>query len=97
MFKQDSRYFKLETKTYTDLDGRVIAYKKRRILPNGQDMLIMTKVTAQQGERLDLITNRTLGDPEHFWRICDANNVVEPQELSEDPETLIAIPIPQPE
>ena len=27
-----------------------------------------------QGERIDLVSNRTLGDPLAYWRICDANN-----------------------
>jgi len=97
MFKLDSRYYKLETKTYTDHDGRVISYKKRRLVPNGEEMLIMAKVSVQKNERLDLVTNRTLGDPEHFWRICDANNAIEPAELTEQAESLLNIPIPQPE
>ena len=30
-----------------------------------------------QGERLDY-SRRTTGDPEQFWRICDANAALDP-------------------
>ena len=39
--------------------------------------------TVTQGERLDNITFQYLGDPEQFWRVCDANGAVRPDELTE--------------
>jgi hypothetical protein len=33
------------------------------------------------GERLDLIAARFLGDPEQFWRLCDANRTLRPEDL----------------
>ena len=39
--------------------------------------------TVRQGERLDNITARMLGDPLQFWRIADANNAMRPNELTE--------------
>jgi hypothetical protein len=36
-----------------------------------------------QGERLDNITALYLGDPEQFWRLCDANAAMQPEELEE--------------
>ena len=41
-------------------------------------MSLLTEVTVVQGDRLDTITTRTLGDPLQFWRICDANDTYEP-------------------
>jgi hypothetical protein len=32
-------------------------------------------------ERLDNITDRYLDDPTLFWRVCDANLVLQPEEL----------------
>lgn len=58
-------------------------------------MPLLGEVTAAQGERIDLVANRTLGNPEHFWRICDANDVMDPAELFE-PSRMIRIPVPQP-
>ncbi|HZT57821.1 MAG TPA: LysM domain-containing protein, partial [Pyrinomonadaceae bacterium] len=39
--------------------------------------------TVTQGERLDQIAAQYLGDPEQFWRICDANGALRPEELLE--------------
>ena len=35
------------------------------------------------GDRLDNVSAQYLGDPEQFWRLCDANNAMEPEELTE--------------
>ena len=35
-----------------------------------------------EGDRLDNITAAHLGDPEQFWRICDANRAMRPDELT---------------
>jgi hypothetical protein len=76
MFESASRYYTLENATLTAQDGRVIAYKRRRFLPDGKDMQLLVEVTVTEDDRLDTITARTLGDPEQFWRICDANNTI---------------------
>ncbi len=39
--------------------------------------------TVTQGDRLDNVTAHYLGDPEQFWRVCDANNAMRPAELEE--------------
>ena len=44
------------------------------------------------GDRLDLITARTLGDPEQFWRICDANDALDPDDLAEPGRRLASRP-----
>lgn len=95
MFEPTSRYYALETASLTTADGRVMAYKRRRFLPQGQDMPLLVEVTVTQGDRLDLITARTLGDPEQFWRICDANNAMSPFDLTEEAGRTIRVPVPQ--
>jgi len=95
MFSQISRYYNLENATLTTRDGRVIAYKRRRFCPPGDPMPLLVEVTATQGDRLDLITARTLGDPEQFWRICDANNAMNPQDLTAEPGSAIRVALPQ--
>jgi len=47
-----------------------------------------------QGERLDTITARYLGDPTQFWRVCDANDVLQPTELTEEVGNVIKIALP---
>lgn len=95
MFTHTSRYYSLETVTLTTADGREIAYKRRRFLPDPSDMQMLAEVVVTQGDRLDLITARTLGDPEHFWRICDANNAMNPFDLTTEIGRRLRIPLPQ--
>jgi hypothetical protein len=96
MFDASSRYAAVETATLRDADGRVVAYVRRRFLPQGAGLPLLVEVDVVQGDRLDLITARTLGDPEAFWRICDANNALDPAELVHVPGRHLRVPLPQP-
>jgi hypothetical protein len=96
MFDASSRYASLETVQTTDVDGRAIAYKRRRFLPQGKSMPLLAQVSVEQGDRLDLIAARTLGDGEHFWRVCDANDAMNPAELTEEAGRTLRVPVPQP-
>lgn len=95
MFDHTSRYYRVKEGRLTLADGREVAYKMRRFLPRGEEMPVMAVVRSTQGDRLDLIAHRVLGDPVQFWRICDANNVMDPLELETGDGRRIAIPIPQ--
>ncbi len=95
MFEYTSRYYALETATLTTPDGRAIAYKRRRFLPQGEAMPLLGEVTVAQHDRLDRITGQALGDPEHFWRVCDANNAMNPFDLIVEPGTVLRVPVPQ--
>lgn len=95
MFTHTSRYYTLETVTLTISDGREIAYKRRRFLPNPAALQVLAEVVVTQGDRLDLITARTLGDPEHFWRVCDANSAMNPFDLTTEIGRRLRIPLPQ--
>lgn len=87
MFDPTSRYYGLDTTTLTvtEADGttRDIRYVRRRIIPPASESTTLVEHTVAQGERLDQITARYAGDPTQFWRICDVNNVVTPEELEE--------------
>ena len=87
MFDPTSRYYNIETKTLTVTDSegkpRQIPYKRRRFIPENTGETTLVEHTVIQGERLDNITARYLGDPTQFWRICDTNNVQNPAELEE--------------
>jgi hypothetical protein len=96
MFDASSRYAAVETAILHDAEGRAIAYKRRRFLPPGAAMPLLVEVTIGQGDRLDLIAARTLGDPEAFWRVCDANDTLDPAELTSQAGRQIRVPFPQP-
>lgn len=94
MFDHTSRYYNIESVEYTTVDGRKIAYKRRRFLPQGQEIPLFRELV-NEGNRLDLITYNNLGDPLQFWQICDANNTMNPEELTAELGKVIRIPMPQ--
>src|SRR4051794_10419242 len=93
MFEPTSRYAAIETATFVSPEGHRLPYKRRRFLPPSERMQVVTAVTVAEGDRLDQITARTLGDPEQFWRICDANNAMNPADLAV-PGLQLRIPAP---
>ena len=99
MFETTSRYATIETVTMevTDADGttRTIAYKRRRFIPPSGDAATLVEHTVVQGERLDNITARYLADPTQFWRVCDANEALLPDELTDEAGRAIKIGMPQ--
>ncbi len=95
MFEHTSRYYALEVATFTTPGGLAVRYVRRRFLPHGESLPLLGEVTVTEGERLDQIAARTLGDPEQYWRICDANDAMRPQELIATIGALLRIPVPQ--
>ena len=95
MFEPTSRYHALPTATTTTPDGREVAYKRRRFLPRGRELPLLVEVVVSQGDRLDLIAARTLGDPEQFWRVCDANDAMNPADLTAEVGRTLRVPVPQ--
>jgi len=95
MFDSHSRYSAIETADYVSPEGKKIRYKRRRFLPKGDGLPLLMEVTVAQGDRLDLIAARTLEDPEHFWRICDANDSMNPFHLIEGAGRILRVPIPK--
>jgi hypothetical protein len=95
MFDPTSRYYTLETAQLITPDGRVIAYQRRRFLAQGETLPLLVEVTVTEGDRLDVLTARTLGDPEQFWRVADANNAMSPADLTAEVGRVLRVPIPQ--
>ncbi len=95
MFDQNSRYHEIPIHTITDRDGREIAYVGRRFPPKGDPARILSEVLVAEGDRLDMIAARALGDPLAFWRICDANHALDPFELTDEPGRRLRIPVPE--
>ncbi|NEO43225.1 MAG: hypothetical protein F6K55_03505 [Moorea sp. SIO4A3] len=94
MFDETSRYYYLETEKFTNPDGRIIAYKRRRFLPQSEKLQLQVELTVNEGDRLDRIANSYIGSSEMFWQVCDANNTMNPFELLDPPGKQIRIPQP---
>ena len=76
-------------------DGRVVKYLSRRFVPKSDQFVLLHTHTVTEGERLDLIAARELGDSQAFWRICDANDAMRPDDLTAVPGRLLRITLPQ--
>lgn len=96
-FPTDSRYYNSATLQYTAPNGQVITYLARRFVPQpgAPNYATVAQHTVVQGDRLDLIAARYLGDPLIFWLICDANGAIRPNSLIATPGTVVAITTPQ--
>jgi len=95
MFEHTSRYYAIEQVIFTGADGRAVIHLRRRFLPNAASAVGLAEHVVTQGERLDQITARHLGDPEQFWRVCDANNAMNPEELTAEIGRRLVIALPQ--
>jgi len=95
LFAGSSRYYGLETATWTRPDGTIVVYLKRRFLPSSDVFQLLQEHTVVQGERLDNIAARFFGDPELFWRIADANDAMRPEELVETVGRKLKITLPE--
>lgn len=94
MFPVTSRYHGIETAKLMTADGREVVYLRRRFIPTSTTA-VQTEHKVTQGDRLDNITARYLGDPTQFWRLCDANNTMHPKELMAEIGRRIIIPMIQ--
>jgi hypothetical protein len=98
MFDKTSRYYNVGVVKKTVLDNNglphELSYVRRRFIPSGSGLTTLVEHTVIQGDRLDNITSRYLGDPTQFWRVCDANDVLQPTELTDEIGTVITIALP---
>lgn len=89
MFEPGSRYENVPEAVYVAPDGREVPYKLLRRVPEAPT--VVEHVVAQ-GDRLDLLAFRFYGDPEQFWRLCDANHALDPGDLAAEPGHRLVIP-----
>ncbi len=79
MFAPGSRYAKAPTAVFVDRDGRGRPYVLLRPIPPPAPT--RQRHEMGDGERLDHVAARAFGDPEQFWRLCDVNTELRPNDL----------------
>jgi hypothetical protein len=94
LFDANSRYYGLPVMNLVRPDGTVICYVARRFLPAPERFQTLQRHTVTQGERLDNIAAKYLGDPTLFWRLCDANRAMRPEDLTDPPGRILRITLP---
>jgi nucleoid-associated protein YgaU len=96
-FPVDSRYYGFSVQQYAAPNGPSIPYLARRIVPQpgAPNYATINQYTVKQGDRLDQIAAKFLGDPIMAWLICDANGAINPHDLVATPGRVLAITTPQ--
>ena len=94
-FPATSRYHGITALQIPAADGSAIVYLKRRFIAPREQFTVIGIHFVTQSDRLDNIAAKYLGDPELFWRICDANAVIVPNELTDTIGEQILITLPE--
>jgi hypothetical protein len=87
MFDDNSRYAELTTYTVKDHRGRTVVVVP---VPDAPDQTALGIYLMRQGQRIDHLAWKYLGDPAGFWRICEINDAMLPEALTE--ATQVTIP-----
>jgi hypothetical protein len=93
-FPPTSRYHGIPTGTLMAADGRTIVYLRRRFIPPADQFTVLQEHRVVAADRLDNLAARYLGDPEQFWRLCDANGAIRPAELTDTVGRRVRITLP---
>jgi len=93
MIDANSRYRSVGTATIEAENGRKVLYLHRRMLPPASSILSTRTVEAiSEAQRLDLVSWAVMGDAFAFWRICDANDALDPFELVHERNGRLRVP-----
>jgi hypothetical protein len=94
LFPPTSRYSGLPLLVFAPDSDRPQIYLRRRLVPQPEALALLSSYVVSSGERPDTIASATLGDPELFWRLCDANRALHPAELCATLGRRLRVPLP---
>ncbi len=94
-FPGNSRYHNVGTREMEGADGRTIKFLQRRFAPHPEELVLMHEHRVKDGDRLDRLATKYLGDPTLFWRIADANFVLRPDGLLKPAGRMLQITLPE--
>jgi hypothetical protein len=93
-FPPNSRYYNVPLRKTRAVNGTELTFVGRRIIPAIERYRVLDRVRTKKDSRIDNVAAAAFGDPEQYWRICDANGAQEPA-LATGPEgRLLVIPLP---
>ncbi len=89
-FPPTSRYAEVGIATYErpaapGLETVPVAFLRRRLVPAPERFALLHEHTCVEGDRRDLVAAAHLSDPELWWRIADANGVIDPATMTLPP------------
>lgn len=94
-YPRTSRYYGVDTAVHVTADGRRVPFLRRRLLPPAESFVAIAEHVVSDGDHTDLLADRYFGDAETWWRIADANPVLDPRDLTGTPGRRLRITLPQ--
>jgi len=94
-FEPTSRYHGKQLTSSITADGETIIHTTRRFVPPPENFSLLQLHFVERGDRLDNIAYKYLGDPEQFWKLCDANRVDKPDDLFATVGAAVRITLPE--
>lgn len=93
-FGPESRYYGLAVASLTTEAGHQTRYVTRRFIPPVASFALLQRHRVQQGDRVDVLASTLMGDPLAYWRLCDANLALDPDDVTAAPGAFIRITLP---
>jgi len=94
-FAANSRYAGIDTTQWTRPDGLTVRYVKRRFIPRPENFATLQEHSVEENDRLFNLSAKYYTDPELYWRLCDANGAMNPQELTSELGRRLRITLPE--
>ena len=95
VFDPTSRYYGKALTSSVTPEGDTVVHTTRRFIAAPESFDLLQFHFVEDGDRLDNIAHRYLGDAQQFWRLCDANGVDKPQTLTAKAGGKIRITLPE--
>ena len=71
-----------------------VAFLRRRLVPKPERFSTLYEVRCVEGDRRDLLAARHYGDVELWWRLADANGVIDPAVMAGPPGRVVRVTLP---
>jgi len=76
-------------------EGRAVPFLGRRVCPPTERFTTLYDYVVVEADRRDLVAARHIGDPELWWRIADANAVIDAARMTEPVGRRLRITLPE--
>jgi hypothetical protein len=95
-FPPTSRYAGVGVDAWDPGNGNPpVPFVRRRLCPRAERFSLLYEVSVVEGDRRDVLAARHVGDAALWWRLADANGVVDPRTLTERVGSRVRITLPE--
>lgn len=95
LFTPTSRYSGSETAEWTKVNGQKVLFVKRRFIPKPENFATLQEHLIEENDRVDNLAAHYFSDPQLYWRLCDANGAMNPDDLTAASGRSIRITLPE--